>query len=311
MFRHRQKLLPVIAVGIVFGLVSLSAQAAEQVATRPADQKGSTLVPVPEKMRKDIPPPRTAEEISKVIGKPNAGEPNKPLHIVLVAGPKDHGPGEHDYPAWQKAWENLLAKASQTKVTTAWDKPSADDFKSADVMILFKHFAWPKELNAAVEAYLARGGGLVLLHFAVDGGDNGAFVEKCIGPYWGPGPRFRHGWVELLMEDKPDQPFLRGLAGRKIRFNDETYWRLTGDVSKVELLATGMEEDDGRQVRIPLVWNKQVGKGRVHVNILGHNNWSFNDPLFRVLILRGTAWAAGEPVDRFDNLATVDVEVKN
>ena len=71
------------------------------------------------------------------------------------------------------------------------------------------------------------------------------------------------------------------------------------------MLATGLEEDG--KVRIPLIWNKQSGKGRVHVNILGHYNWTFNDPLFRLLVLRGIAWSAGQPVDRFSDLAATDV----
>ncbi len=39
-------------------------------------------------------------------------EPNgEPLHVVLLADEKDHGPagnGLHDYPLWQKRWALLL-----------------------------------------------------------------------------------------------------------------------------------------------------------------------------------------------------------
>src|SRR6516164_10105373 len=80
------------------------------------------------------PPPRSLKEVQKIL----AGAPQKlqtrPIHIVLVAGKKDHGPGEHDYPAWQKVWQKLLAMAEDTKVTTADDWPTADDFKTADVL---------------------------------------------------------------------------------------------------------------------------------------------------------------------------------
>ena len=45
------------------------------------------------------------------------------------------------------------------------------------------------------------------------------------------------------------------------------------------------------RVQLPVVSRAQPprverGKGRVHVNILGHCNWTFNDPLFRVLVFR-------------------------
>src|SRR5437773_364727 len=50
------------------------------------------------------PKPRNAAEVNAVLaGGPNPPLPTRPVRIVLVAGKKDHGKGEHDYPAWQKA----------------------------------------------------------------------------------------------------------------------------------------------------------------------------------------------------------------
>lgn len=296
-----------IAMAMVMSAAGGFVYAAESAASQPAGESAGTLLPIPAEMVKDIPPARARDEVVPLLGK-TEGE-TKPVHIVLVAGPKDHGPGEHDYPAWQKAWKNLLEKSPRTRVTTAWEKPSADDFKNADVLVLFKHFAWPKEVNEQIDAYFARGGGMVLLHFAVDSGDNADSVGKYLGLHWAAGAKFRHGWLDLCMEDKPDQAYLRAAAGKKLRFHDETYWRLTGDAAKLNVLATSMEDDGDGMIRIPLIWNHQVGKGRVHVNILGHYSWTFNDPIFRVLVLRGIAWAGGQPIDRFNSLATVDVKL--
>src|SRR5437660_935917 len=52
----------------------------------------------------------------------------------------------------------------------------------------------------------------------------------------------------------------------------------------------------------PLLWAREYGKGRGFVSIPGHYSWSFDDPLFRLLLLRGIAWSAREPVDRFQSL---------
>ena len=46
------------------------------------------------------------------------------------------------------------------------------------------------------------------------------------------------------------------------------------------------------------------------VSIPGHYAWTFDDPLFRLLLLRGIAWVAREPVDRFNQLATPGARVK-
>ena len=282
-------------------VVMLLLAAAVGAAERVGDGK-DTLMPVPGALEKKTPAPRTRAEVEAVLKGADATAATRQVHIVLVAGKKDHGPGEHDYPAWQKAWAKLLGRAERTRVTTAWETPSAQDFQSADVMVVFKHTAWPKELNQAVDAYFARGGGMVLLHFAVDGAGNPDAVGERIGLCWAGGSKFRHGTVDLSFAQS-DHPIVRGLAGKTVRFHDETYWRLHGDPSRIQVLATGVET--GEPKPIPLLWNRQTGKGRVHVNILGHYNWTFNDPLFRIPVLRAIAWAAGEPVDRFNGLVTV------
>lgn len=288
-------------------LALLACPLARAIAAEPAG--AATLVPVPESVRPRIPPPRTRAEVQATLQGADEKAHTRPIQVVLVAGRKDHGPGEHDYPAWQKAWAKLLARAQQARVTTAWETPSARDFETADVMVVFKHTAWPKGLNEAVDAYFARGGGMVVLHYAVDAGNNREAVGKRLGLCWGRGSKFRHGPVDLVFDAKCSDPITRNFAGKTVHFHDETYWRLHGDPSGIQVLATGIEK--GEDKPIPLLWNRQTGKGRVHVNILGHYNWTFNDPLFRILVLRAVAWAAGEPVDRFNGLVTVGVPLRD
>jgi type 1 glutamine amidotransferase len=70
-------------------------------------------------------------------------------------------------------------------------------------------------------------------------------------------------------------------------------------------LATGVEAG---QVW-PQLWSLERGRGRVFVSIPGHYSWTFDDPLFRVVLLRAIAWAAREPVDRFNELVWPGAEV--
>jgi type 1 glutamine amidotransferase len=87
----------------------------------------------------------------------------------------------------------------------------------------------------------------------------------------------------------------------RIQLYDESYWKLTGDPGDVTLLATSVEEGNAT----PQMWTRDVGKGRVFVSIPGHYSWTFDDPLFRILLLRGIAWTANEPVDRFNELVPI------
>jgi putative heme-binding domain-containing protein len=254
------------------------------------------------------PPPaaRSIKELKAVLaGAPAPGGKLRPVHVVLVAGKKDHGPGEHDYPAWQKVWQRLLGMAEATKVSTAWEWPSAEDFRTADVLVIYQHGKWDAGRARDVDAFLARGGGLVYIHYAVDGQPDPAGFARRVGLSWGPGARFRHGPLDLQFTRGSKHPVARNFD--KVHFHDESYWRLTGDPQRIEVIASGVEEGKPQ----PLFWSREEGKGRVFVSIPGHFAWTFDDPLFRVLLLRGIAWAAREPVDRFNELATPGARVKD
>ena len=67
------------------------------------------------------------------------------------------------------------------------------------------------------------------------------------------------------------------------------------------------EEDKPR----PILWayhkgqGEQANGGRVFVSIMGHYTWTFDDPLFRLLVLRGICWTAREEADRLSDLAVI------
>jgi putative heme-binding domain-containing protein len=263
------------------------------------------LLTEPPRMPRDAkerpPPPRSRAEVRAILaGAPKSPAKTRPLHIVLVAGRKDHGPGEHDYPAWQKVWQELLSAADDTRVTTAWDWPKAKDFRSADVMVFYQHGTWTPERARDIDAYLKRGGGLVYIHFAVDGGPDAPGFAQRIGLAWRGGQsKFRHGPLDLGFATGTSHPVARNFS--KVHLHDESYWQLTGDPQRIRVLATAFEDGQPQ----PLFWTIEPGKGRVFVSIPGHYSWTFDDPLFRVLLLRGIAWSAREPVDRFNDLVTL------
>jgi putative heme-binding domain-containing protein len=262
------------------------------------------LTPAPQ-MPRDAPlpppPPRTRAEVRAVLdGAPVADAPGSPapreLRITLIAGPKDHGPGEHDYPAWQQAWEELLGALDHTTVTTAWEWPSPDDLAKSDILVFYQHGDWKSDKARDIDAFLARGGGLVYLHFAVDGGKQSPEFAQRIGLAWiGGQSKFRHGPLDLAFGNGSSHPIARNFD--RVKLVDESYWQLTGKVSAANVLATALEDGEPQ----PLFWAIDSGKGRVFVSIPGHYSWTFDDPLFRILILRGMAWTAREPVDRLND----------
>lgn len=243
------------------------------------------------------PKPRTIAEVNAVLaGAPNPPLKARPLRIVLVAGAKDHGPGEHDYPAFQKAWAELLGSGQNTEVVKAMEWPDAAEFTKADVLVFYQRGDWNAKRAAHIDAFLERGGGLVYIHWAVDGRDDGAGFAQRIGLAGRNTVGFRHGDVSLNMNHATMHPVLRNFG--KLDLTDETYWKMVGDLKPDRVLATAVEEKEPR----PQLWSLEHGRGRVFVSIPGHYSHTFDDPLFRVLLLRGIAWSARESVDRFNEL---------
>ncbi|MBI5683607.1 MAG: ThuA domain-containing protein [Verrucomicrobia bacterium] len=277
------------------------------------------------------PPPAPAlrSEVEAVLAKAaTTKEPARKLRIVLLADKKDHREHEHDYPVWQERWALLLggraaSKAEQVnlygpanadakaavgagnvEIACAWNWPTEEQFASANVIVAFCYLAWTDEHQRQIKQYLERGGGLVLIHSATwTKPKASADVAALVGV--GGFTRYRHGpmQVEIIAAE---YPICRGLPP-KLSFLDEPYWPptppLAGD--RVTALAVSREKPDKESEQTapqPMFWTCQTGRGRVSGCVPGHYTWTFDDPWFRLLLLRGIAWAAGEPSSRFDPL---------
>lgn len=289
----------------------------------------------------EAPKPRSRSEVEAVLAKapkPSAAKQLRELNIVLVAFKKDHGDNEHDYPLWQKRWAVLLggkdagqenqvnlygpapkkkrglAGAPKVNVSTAYGWPSAEQFEKADLIAAFCYVQYDKEKLRDLEKFLSRGGGYVILHPAVIIPEGVNIVDEAaqlMGLAWEYGyTRWRHGRVSLKIT-AADHPICLGLP-ETIDLLDEAYWPLKGDRSKVTILATSDEtisEDSDQTKPEPMFYCYEYGKGRVFSCIIGHYTWTFDDPYFRILMLRGMAWAANESPYRFDRLALRGIEL--
>lgn len=260
---------------------------------------------MPEYAKGELPPARSQAEVDKLLADSQVDEKAKPLRVVLVAGPKDHKVGEHDYPNWQKVWSRMLSLQKQTEIETAWEFPEPEQIENADVLVFYQRGRWNDERAAAMDPFLARGGGAVYIHWAVDGRGGEHEMAKRIGlASLGGAIGYRHGPLKIDFSHNPDHPISRNLT--EVDWVDESYWRLRGDPAKITLLGTGIEEGEPR----PLFWTVEHGRGRVFVSIPGHYMWTFDDPIFRAVLLRGIAWAGHRNVDRFNELVTLDARVE-
>jgi type 1 glutamine amidotransferase len=155
-----------------------------------------------------------------------------------------------------------------------------------------------------MDEFHKRGAGAVYVHYAVEGGKDPDGVAERMGLAFTLGSRFRHGEFDLVFQPS-DHPIIRRFS--TLHFTDETYWAMRGDPSRLTVLGTA--EEEGKQT--PQVWTMERHNSRIVGCIPGHYIWTFDDPLFRILLLRSICWAAKEPnVDRLAELALVGARVQ-
>ncbi len=294
----------------------------------------------------EAPNPRSRAKVEAVLAKaptPGDVEELRPIHVVLVADVKDHGPGAHDYPCWQDRWALLLggrqaAKDStgqvnmygppadaprrligaglpKVEVSTAWKWPSKEQFERADLIAMFCYRSggaprtWNDQRVEEMGRYIEQGGGFVAIHAATYtvrdlSTPAGRKVARLTGMGFDRTIKVRHGDLCLVLDT--EHPICRGLP-RTIDLVDEPYWPPVGNPGDICVLATSEErtgQADGEKAPQPMLWTSRLGRGRIFSCVPGHFNWTFDDPLFRILLLRGMAWAAGGSPYRFDPLVT-------
>ncbi|MDQ3329386.1 MAG: ThuA domain-containing protein, partial [Planctomycetota bacterium] len=253
-------------------------------------------------------PQRSADEVQAVMASLPATTvktDSKSIVVTLVAGKQDHGRGEHDYPAWQASWTTLLQAAKGVAVQTAHEWPSPEQWRDSDVLVFyFWNHDWSAERLKQLDEYLARGGGAVVLHSALISDRDPEELAKRWGLAAQPKrTKYRHGPAKLLFETtkaEKENASLLSSGFATLSLVDETYWPMIGDRRKVTVLATAVE--DGAEW--PMLWTYQPGPGRVWASVIGPYTRTLADLLFKILVLRGLAWAADQPLDRFQHLAT-------
>jgi trehalose utilization protein len=266
------------------------------------------------------PAPRKRAEVEHILGSALTASPDpaaKPLRIVLCASEKDasHGkPGYHDYPLWRSRWTRLLNMAEGVTAEPANDWPSEEQWAKADLIIFDSYNpVWALErddvkisaLGEQIDKFLARGGGLVSLHWSLNGGSHPDALAQRLGLAWGtPASKYRHGASDWVLDK--NHPLAAGFG--EFQIPDESYWHLTGDLAaaNASILASSVEEG----MPTPQMWTREAGAGRVFVSIPGHFRWTYDDPLYRILIFRGMMWSAHQRMDRLAPLVMVGARVE-
>jgi len=261
-----------------------------------------------------------------------------PLRVFILSGPKSHGIGAHDHPSFLRDWVPLLDSRG-AKAAGGDQFPSKEQLSQTDVLIIHRDgggdIAPADKVN--LEAYLKRGGGLVVLHAGTVSNKDTDYYKSIIGGSWRQGTtKFLEGPMNLYFTDRQN-PITKDCSN--FQMDDEIYYDM--DLSPdIRVLAAAYTPNPlarnekamkrateitkgGKVVSVydiqPQMWmyEHKLEGGQAYrsfVSIPGHLYANFSRPNFRALLLRGIAWAGKrQNVDEFckpeelgDNLRYVE-----
>ena len=240
----------------------------------------------------------------------------EPLRVFIRGGQANRGQEVHAHPRFLGEWTTLLTQRG-LKVDGGMELPTAEQLAKTDVLVMFAQDggAFPKgPLRDGFEAFLKRGGGVVVLHTAAvptrnieDGSD---YWKSVIGGSWVHG---KTKWLEGKMSFyyvNRTHPISVGTANFDL--DDEIYYDLDMD-SRVTVLGAAytphMSESRRNQKNgqpaagkitvydiQPQMWafenQRDGGKPyRAFTSLLGHKHATFSHLAYRAVLLRGIAWA--------------------
>jgi type 1 glutamine amidotransferase len=231
------------------------------------------------------------------------GEKDK--HLLLIGqGPDGHPPTTHEFMAGIRVMEHLTRDIPHLIVTTAkadepWPEgPALIDKADAVVLYLTQGGKWMKsnpERYAALERLAARGGGIVVLHWAV-GAKDAAFIEtslKFTGACHGGPDRVYVKREGTLRVAAPIHPIATGV--NDVTLLEEFYYNLKTVKSSPGITPVLVVEINGKDETAAWAWDRpDGGRSFGFVGLHYHKNWEQRD--YRRLVKNAILWTLKDPI---------------
>lgn len=239
---------------------------------------------------------------------PLTSAPRGDVRVLVLTGASDPA---HDWRQTSGMLERILGAAGFTVRVN--DEPrglSEATLAGYHALVInYNGPRWGPQTEAAIEAFLSRGGGLVSFH----GVSYGPFMgtaqtprgwihrpdaawqawPKILGAFWAPsniGHSIPHAFRVRLLDR--EHPITRGMPA-EFTISDELYHRLDLDpAARVLGVAFSDKAYGGTGRDEPVFWTVAVGRGRAFHTTLGHDAGVLYQSGFVTLISRAVEWAA-------------------
>jgi uncharacterized protein len=250
------------------------------------------------------------------------------IRVLIVDGQNNHNwrvmtpPMKADLERSGRFTVDVATTPGPKSPTAAWDAFHPDFSKYDVVLSNYNGDSWPPDVRKSLEDYVAKGGGLAIIHAANNAFENWPAYNEMIGLGWrsprfgdrltiddsghlvrtpkGQGPGAGHGPPHAfkIAVRNLDHPITHGMPAEWMHAKDELYHGQRGPAEHMEILATAYSDKakGGTGTNEPMIWVIPFGKGRVFTTVMGH---AMGDDItaircngFRDVMLRGTEWAA-------------------
>jgi type 1 glutamine amidotransferase len=224
----------------------------------------------------------------------------EPLRVLILSGANNH-----NWRSTTPALKSVLEEGGAFAITVTENVASLLPRDLAGVSVVLSNYnefgrkgalsAWGEEMRAAFIAWIRRGHGFVTVHAGSSVFYDWPEFQALAGTSWGKGTH--HGKIhENTVQIVPSaHPITAGVAGFTTR---DEYWEGCVLAPGAVVLATVTPQAafGGSGRAEPIALTTTLGAGRGFTLLLGHDVVAMNHAGFKVLLRRGTAWAATGPV---------------
>lgn len=199
-------------------------------------------------------------------------------------------------PAGIEAFELLSSELGfEMTATDDSERFTSDELSSHDVVVYLNTTGdvLDADQQAAMEGFIASGGGFIGIHSAADTEYEWPWYGELVGAYFDSHPAVQPAVVEVI---EPAHPIVAGLTPRFER-TDEWYNYANLPGPDVEVLMTVDEttyEGGSMGEPHPIAWAQEFDGGRAFYTGFGHTSESFAEPMFLRMLANAVQWVAGE-----------------
>ncbi len=236
----------------------------------------------------------------------SVGVADGPKRVLLLAGKGSHGYGAHEHQAGIRVLAKCLEGVPGLEISSHYvdgDWPQGPELiAGADGIVMFMDMAshWQQadpQRQAALEDLMARGGGVLALHWAVGGKEDKyiPFHLRLVGGCHGGSDRkYTHAEVELKRA-KAKHPILCGIEN--FRIDDEFYYQLKwAQQGQITPLLTATIEGSPNQAAAWAFERPDGGRSFGFVCLHFHKNWGLLE--CRRLVAQAVLWSVKLPVPK-------------